>query len=248
MPFTNRAGVRIHYVVEGDPEGPPVVLQHGITLSLACWRSFGYAEALGRTHRLVLVDARGHGQSGTPADPAECTTEAMAADVLAVMDACGVERAHYVGYSMGGWIGYLLAGLAPERFLSMALGGAHAEADDLSLFRDTLARGMGSWIELCEAGLGALPDELRRQFEALDVAPLREIVREDRPALPRSLEAMTMPCLLWAGDEDPRVEGARRCAERLPAARFVALEGMNHMQAFVRGEAILPALVAHLSR
>jgi pimeloyl-ACP methyl ester carboxylesterase len=245
MPHANSQGVRIHYEIEGS--GPPVVLQHGITLSLGCWAQFGYVDALREKHRLILIDARAHGESDTPADLALCNTEAMAGDVLAVMEHCGVERAHYIGYSMGGWIGFLLAGLAPERLQSLIVGGAHCYADDLSVFRDTLGRGMGAWIELCEANLGTLPDALRQQYETLDPRPLQAIVQHDRPAIPKVLDGLTIPCLLWVGEQDPRQEGVRRCAKRLPQAQLVSLPGVNHMEALVRGDLVVPSIVAFLA-
>ena len=61
-------GVRIHYELEGD--GPALVLHHGFSGSLRHWYMNGYVEALRRTYRLILVDARGHGESDKPHDPA----------------------------------------------------------------------------------------------------------------------------------------------------------------------------------
>ena len=67
MPYVNSQGLRIHYQVEGD--GPPLVLQHGFSDSLESWYDFGYVDALKPDYTLILVDARGHGQSGKPHDP-----------------------------------------------------------------------------------------------------------------------------------------------------------------------------------
>jgi pimeloyl-ACP methyl ester carboxylesterase len=246
MPFVEREGVQIHYEMEGD--GPPIVMQHGLTLAIDCWRLFGYADTLRKKHRLILIDARGHGASGTPDDLGECTTELMAGDVLAVMDACGVDRAHYCGYSMGGWIGFLLANLAPERFLSMMIGGAHCHADDLSGFRATLAKGMGAWIDLCEASMGALPKELKDHYLALNPKPLEAIVKHDRPDLSGVIGKMKMPCLIWVGARDARAEKARRCATQLARAEFVSLPGLDHIQAFARGDLVLPAITRFLAQ
>ena len=57
MPYANNNGVKIYYEVEG--EGPPLVMLHGFTGGLENWREQGYAEALGKEHRLVLVDYQG---------------------------------------------------------------------------------------------------------------------------------------------------------------------------------------------
>ncbi len=68
MPYADNEGVRIFYEVVGD--GPPLVLQHGMMMSLRRWSMAGYVDALKSKYRLILIDARGHGQSDKPHDPA----------------------------------------------------------------------------------------------------------------------------------------------------------------------------------
>ena len=128
MPYADNRGVRIHYEVEGT--GPPLVLQHGFTDSIGGWRQFGYVDALKGSYRLILLDARGHGASDKPRDPAAYDMALRASDVVAVLDELGVERAHYLGYSMGGRIGFDTARLALERLRSLLIGGAHPYAVD----------------------------------------------------------------------------------------------------------------------
>src|SRR5690349_5576708 len=107
MPYVNNKGVRIHYEVEG--EGPPLVLQHGSAGSLGDWRELGYVEALKQANRLILIDARGHGESDKPHDVAAYDIALRASDVVAVLNELGVREASYMGYSLGGWIGFGLA-------------------------------------------------------------------------------------------------------------------------------------------
>ena len=54
MPYTNNNHVRIHYQVEGD--GPPLVLQHGLTSSLQHWYAYGYVDALQHDYQLIMID------------------------------------------------------------------------------------------------------------------------------------------------------------------------------------------------
>ena len=115
MPYASNHGVRIHYEVMGD--GPPLVLQHGFYGSGEDWIEFGYTEALRQKYRLILLDARGHGDSDKPHDPEAYTLQHMAADVVAVMDDLSIDKSHYLGYSMGGWIGYGMAKYAPARLV-----------------------------------------------------------------------------------------------------------------------------------
>jgi pimeloyl-ACP methyl ester carboxylesterase len=67
---------------------------------------------------LILVDARGHGGSDKPHDPAAYSPTAMVGDLLSVLDACGVPKTHFYGHSMGGGIGLQTAKLSPQRLRS----------------------------------------------------------------------------------------------------------------------------------
>ncbi len=100
MPYARNQGVRIYYEVEGD--GPPLVLQHGSACSHLEWREMGYSDVLRQDYQLILIDARGHGASGKPHEPAAYALPRRVADVLAVLDALTLRHAHYFGYSLGG--------------------------------------------------------------------------------------------------------------------------------------------------
>ena len=64
MPYVNSQGVKIYYEVEG--QGQPLVLHHGITNNLQSWKLNRFTNALNADYKLILVDARGHGESETP--------------------------------------------------------------------------------------------------------------------------------------------------------------------------------------
>jgi pimeloyl-ACP methyl ester carboxylesterase len=156
MPYANNRGIRIHYEVEG--QGPPLVLQHGLSGYLDRWREFGQVEGLKNDYQLVLVDARGHGDSDKPHHTEAYQLELMVGDVVAVLDDLGISKAHYFGYSMGGRIGLGIAKHAHERFHSLILGGAspyrnEAEVQAVAQIRQRLEiaveKGMG--------GLGRYP-------------------------------------------------------------------------------------------
>jgi pimeloyl-ACP methyl ester carboxylesterase len=115
-------GVGIHYEVEG--RGSPLVLQHGFTDSLVSWYEYGYVEALASDHQLVLIDARGHGESDKPHDASKYADSAMPLDVVAVLDHLKIERSAFFGHSMGGTIGLALAQYAPARFTALGIGGS----------------------------------------------------------------------------------------------------------------------------
>ncbi len=122
MPYADNQGVRIHYKVEG--EGPPLVLQHGFSQSVKRWYLAGYIDALQQDYQLILIDARGHGGSDKPHDPAAYTLPQQVSDVVTVLDDLGLDQAHFWGYSMGGRIGFGMAKYAPERIQTLIIGGA----------------------------------------------------------------------------------------------------------------------------
>ncbi len=125
MPFvTSEDGVRLHFEVEGPEDGIPLVLLHGISSNLRRWHEFGYVDRLRDRFRLVLIDARGHGESDKPTAEEAYDVRARVLDVAAVMRAAGVVRAHMWGYSMGGHTAASAAIYAPQLFRSLVIGGA----------------------------------------------------------------------------------------------------------------------------
>jgi pimeloyl-ACP methyl ester carboxylesterase len=105
-------GVRLHVAEAGDPDAPAVVAVHGWPQHWWVWR--GVIGPLARTHRVICPDLRGFGWSGQPAD-GDFTKARLAEDVIALLDALGIERAGYLGHDWGGWTGWLVAIQAPER-------------------------------------------------------------------------------------------------------------------------------------
>ena len=121
MSYAINKGVRIHHEIVGN--GPPLILQHGFTQSIKDWHRAGYVEALKPHYQLILVDARGHGQSDKPHDAAAYPLSSRVNDIVAVMDSIGILRASYWGYSMGGWIGFGMAMEARARLRAIIIGG-----------------------------------------------------------------------------------------------------------------------------
>jgi len=247
MPYADHHGVRIHYEVEG--EGPPLVLQHGFTGNLKRWALFGYVEALRRHYRLILVDARGHGASGKPHDPAAYDLPVLAGDIVAVLDALDLGTAHYCGYSMGGWIGFGLAKHAPQRLRSLTIGGAHPYAErlpdtarldgsDPEAFLAALLKRLGMNPATISAALRA--DMLDNDFRALAA------LQRDRPSLEDLLPSIALPCCLYVGETDPRFPKVRDCAQRVPGAHFFSLPGLDHGTAFRESSHALPQVTAFL--
>lgn len=115
--FLNAAGITHHVRLDGPPGAPPLLMLHSLGTAGAVWDA--QAEALARAFRVIRPDFRGHGL--TEVTPGPYTVEGLARDMVAVLDALGVGRAHVAGISLGGLVAQSLASQAAERVASLAL-------------------------------------------------------------------------------------------------------------------------------
>ncbi len=109
--YANSDGVKIHYVSIG--EGPLVVMIHGFPDYWYTWRH--QMAALSENHRVVAIDTRGYNRSDQPKGVAAYAMPRLVADVLAVIDHLGSERAVIVGHDWGGSIAWNFAMSHPDR-------------------------------------------------------------------------------------------------------------------------------------
>jgi pimeloyl-ACP methyl ester carboxylesterase len=117
----NSNGVTIHYTVTGS--GEPVILIHGLTSSIFMnWQLPGTIRELSKHYEVIALDNRGHGQSDKPTDPSDYGVN-MVEDVVRLMDHLHIQKAHVVGYSLGGIIIMKMLTMHPERVSSAVLGG-----------------------------------------------------------------------------------------------------------------------------
>lgn len=115
------AGVKLHYTVQGS--GEPVILIHGLFASGPInWTAPGITAALAARAQVIVLDCRGHGQSGKPGGEKDYGLQ-MVEDVSRLMDHLHLPSAHLIGYSMGGMITLKFASLHPERVRSAVLCG-----------------------------------------------------------------------------------------------------------------------------
>lgn len=248
MAYATSQGLRIHYEVEGT--GPPLVLQHGFSGSLQRWVRAGYVEALRARYRVVLIDARGHGGSDKPHDPAAYTLALQTADIVAVLDALGIARALYWGFSMGGRIGYALTAYAAERFDALVIGGASPYARSLPPGDRPDGSDPDAFIAALYQRTGRdaaqLTAEQRAELHANDFRALAA-GQQDWPSLEAVLPRIAVPCLLYVGDADPVAGKMRACAPLIPGARLVILPGLDHSTGFRESQRVLPPVLDFLA-
>ena len=241
MPYADNGSVRIHCEVEG--EGPPLVLQHGFSESVVDWYETGYVKALKPDYRLILIDARGHGDSDKPHDPEAYLLNRRVGDVTAVLDALDIATAVYWGYSMGGWIGFGMANYAKERVRALVIGGQHPYSRSLVALRQLVQRGIaqgsGAFVAGMEEIFGPESAERKERLLSADLKAYLALV-QDRPGLDDILPTMLMPCCLYAGEVDPIYPEVEECSRHIPLATFFSLPGLNHCDAYTRSELVLP--------
>lgn len=248
MPYADNNGVRIHYQVEGG--GLPLVLQHGFTQSAKRWYVHGYVDALKSDYQLILVDARGHGQSDKPHNPDSYDVSLMVGDVVAVLDALHLDKGHFWGYSMGGWIGFGMAKYALERVHTFILGGMHPYGRQLPPGSQLDGSDPEAFVNAFTRRLGidpsAMPPEIREELFANDFQALAA-AQQDFPSIAEMIPTLTMPCLLYAGENDATYYSkARECAQQLPHATFFSLPGLDHAAAFRESGLVLPQVTKFL--
>jgi pimeloyl-ACP methyl ester carboxylesterase len=119
--YVDAAGNRIHFVEQGC--GSPVLLIHGAYSSGTEFLQKDFGKVVAERFRVVAPDSLAHGCSDSPADPMLFGARRRALHLAAVLDALGIERAHVIGYSMGGWMASAFTAFHPNRVASLAIGG-----------------------------------------------------------------------------------------------------------------------------
>jgi 3-oxoadipate enol-lactonase len=122
MPLIEANRTRFNYRLDGPANGPVVVFSNSLGTNLAMWDR--QIPALAQTLRVLRYDMRGHGLSSVT--PGPYTIEGLARDVVGLLDALKIERAHFCGLSVGGALGQWLGVHAANRFKSLVLSNTAA--------------------------------------------------------------------------------------------------------------------------
>jgi pimeloyl-ACP methyl ester carboxylesterase len=228
--FSSFDGTDIAYLDVG--RGEVVILLHGFASDhRGNWVAPGVTEALVRAGRRVIApDARGHGRSGRPHDPAAYADGAMVRDVSALADHVGAERFDLAGYSMGA-LSAASVTLGDPRVRSLVLGGVGAnwEGDQRPRHSEEVAAALEA------EDPSSVTDPVGRAFRAfadssgadrLALAALQRSARGPRAELGR----LAVPTLVLTGERDTLVGPPGPLAERIPGARFRVLAG-THLSA-----------------
>lgn len=230
--FTTSDGLSIAYQAWGGDDGrPPIMLHHGFGASGPInWQVPGIVDVLvGAGRKVVAIDARGHGASDKPHDPAFYGEARMARDLSELIDHLGVPAIDLAGYSMGAIVSLICASQEPRvrRLVTGGVGEGVVETGGVDTRHLPNAA-------LVEALLAEDPSTIRhpaavpfRQFADAIGADRRALAAQARVvhAQPIALDRITAPTLITAGDNDPLAVHPERLAAAIPGARSLLVKG-----------------------
>jgi len=252
-------GITFNVAVDGPQGAPWLVFSNSLATNLSMWDE--QADRLKNQFRVLRYDQRGHGK--TEASRGPYTFELLMGDVIGLFDALAIDRAHFVGISMGGMTALGLAERHPERLRSVVPCDCSAASTPASAqqWEERIATAR-------EQGMGALVEPtLGRWFpgESLDANPalaarVREMIRatpvegfagcagaianfDFKPGLGR----IDRPTLVMAGTKDAMLGGSREVQATIPGAKLVEIQGAGHLSNLDGAEVFNAALEGFLT-
>ena len=220
-----------------------MLLQHGLLSQEKSWEDVGYVNALMANFQVFTVDSLGHGSSDKPSDPRLYDRKQRAGDVVAVLDAESVESVHYIGYSMGGWIGTGMALHHADRLASLTIGGwdpigGLSAVPAMSTFNDLLKRvhesapNLTTWVTT-----NVLPG-LEACWNAL----------KETDGSEAALSSLGVPILLWSGLADGCLGALRHLQSQYPQYRLLTVPGDHVAARMIHTRESIDGLLKFLER
>ncbi len=254
-------GISINYTLAGPASAPVVTLSHSLATNLAMWEP--QLTALTVRYRVLRYDTRGHGGTDVPEGP--YSLDQLAEDVRALLRALGVARTHFIGLSMGGMIGQVLALTSPGILGGLVLcdtsSRTPAEARPVWEERIRIAETQGMEPHV-EPTIGRWFTAPCRERHPEVVDPVRAMIRNTDPRgyigcgraimgldLTDRLSSITIPALVVVGEDDPGtpVAAARTIQERIRGAEMVVLKSASHLSNVEQADAFNQAVTAFLA-
>jgi pimeloyl-ACP methyl ester carboxylesterase len=227
MPYLDRAGTRIYYEITEGPGSPgsqaPLLLSHGYGASSDMWRP--NVAALAATRPVITWDMRGHGRSDSPDGQEQYSHAACVADMAALLDAAGAERAVLGGLSLGGFVSLEFVLEHPERADAVMLfdTGPGFRSDQARQEWNERAGQTASRLErdgIAALGATAAADYGHRSARGLALAARGML----------ALASVKVPVLVLAGARDKAfLPAADYLTARIPGAVKVVLPDAGHV-------------------
>jgi 3-oxoadipate enol-lactonase len=229
-------GTRLAYRLDGNPAKPALILSNSIATDHTMWDD--NVNALTQHFYLVRYDTRGHGASDAP--PGAYSIDRLGHDVIELMDHLRIGRAHFLGLSLGGFIGQWLGVHAPERIKRLVLSNTAPHLGPASYFDAQIAellkepsmdavaeRFLANWFPAAmRAENGATIQRFRSMIRHTPPQGLAGALAAVRDAdLRRTIHLIALPTLVIGGDHDTVTlpEHSRQIAASIPDAGLAML-------------------------
>ena len=250
-PYFDSGGVQIHYTVQGKEDGEPVLLIHGFSLNIdAQWQPV--IKALLNDYKVIAMDCRGHGGSEKPHDPNKYGLE-MTKDAIRLLNHLKIDKAHIVGYSMGGSITLQIVARYPERVRTATLGGSGLPLAErkkmMKELADSLEAGKGIGPLILALTPKDRPKPTEQQIKAInaiflaknDSKALAAVIRgnvddKNLDLSEERIKSIKVPMLAVIGADDPIRKGVDELKKRLPELKVVIIDKADHITAYGREE------------
>jgi 3-oxoadipate enol-lactonase len=255
-------GVGFRYEIDGKEGAPWIVFSNSLTTDVNMWD--GEVEQLKDRYRILRYDTRGHGQTDAAAGP--YSLDMLVGDVIALMDTVGVDKAHYVGLSLGGMTGLGVAISHGDRLLSLTACDARcwAPPEWAALWIDRMAIAREKSMEpLVEPTVARwFTDGFRDKPENAGVLnDIRRMIRETSvegytgcgQALQKldfraGMASISVPALFMTGASDGSTppEASREMQALVPGSKCVIVDPASHISNIENPEQFDAALLAHI--
>lgn len=249
-------GTELNYEVSGKEGAPWLILSHSLACSVRMWDP--QVAALKDRYRILNYDMRGHGASGAPSGA--YSLDLLADDVLGLMKECGIQRATFMGLSIGGMIGQTLALRSGAPFDKMVLADTtHTQSPEMIKSweeRIAMARGQGMKALVPMTMERWFTAAFRERPEAKKIAGLiaatpvngyvgcgQAIMKLNTSA---RLKDIKLPVLAITGESDAAAGGTRFIGDNVPGAKFVSIAQASHIANIEQPEKFNQALKAFL--
>jgi pimeloyl-ACP methyl ester carboxylesterase len=224
MTYAPVNGLHLYYEIHGS--GRPLVLMHGGLLTIDL--NFGpLLEPLAANRQVIAVELQGHGH--TADTDRRMTIEALAGDVLALLDQLGIAEADLFGFSLGGLVAYAIALSAPARVGRLIVASADAHRppgrESVPLDDDRMPT-QADFLQMRAAYEAVAPDPAHfEEFAAKNSTMVHEF-----PGWTDELRSLRAPTMLIFGDRDfSPLPDVLELFELLPNAQLAVLPGTTHM-------------------
>lgn len=239
MPILENAGVRLNYLVEGREDAPWLILSNSLGTTLEMWAP--QMPELLQHFRVLRYDTRGHGASSIPSGP--YTIDQLGGDVVALMDALGIDRAHFCGLSMGGMTGIWMGIHQARRLNRLVLCNTAALIGPAATWNTRIEKVRNEGMEaivpavidrwFTQAYVGRASSEVAkvsamlqatdREGYAANCAAVRDMDQRD------ATSTIAVPTLVITGTHDlaTSAKDGKWLSEQIPGAQYLELDAAH---------------------